>query len=81
MSLFTSLVQSFGELKSITRAPNGDIHVDFRHSEVADTVSSVVRCQLEVSELLLGLSCASSGQYCWCWKRLSILVYWQTNLK
>ena len=30
--------QSFGELNSITRVPNGDLHVDFRKAEVADTV-------------------------------------------
>ncbi|KIP10109.1 hypothetical protein PHLGIDRAFT_115744 [Phlebiopsis gigantea 11061_1 CR5-6] len=30
--------ESFGELNQITRVPNGDLHVDFRRSEVADTV-------------------------------------------
>lgn len=30
--------QSFGDLNQITRVPNGDLHVDFRSSEVADTV-------------------------------------------
>ncbi|EKM61367.1 uncharacterized protein PHACADRAFT_204535 [Phanerochaete carnosa HHB-10118-sp] len=30
--------ESFGELNQITRMPNGDLHVDFRRSEVADTV-------------------------------------------
>ncbi|GJE85876.1 hypothetical protein PsYK624_019550 [Phanerochaete sordida] len=30
--------ESFGELSQMTRLPNGDLHVDFRRSEVADTV-------------------------------------------
>lgn len=30
--------ESFGDLNQITRVPNGDLHVDFRSSEVADTV-------------------------------------------
>jgi len=30
--------QSFGEVGQITRMPNGDLHIDFRDSEVADTV-------------------------------------------
>ncbi|KAI0735032.1 hypothetical protein C8Q76DRAFT_791615 [Earliella scabrosa] len=33
--------ESFGELSSINRAPNGDLHVDFRKAEVADTVRSL----------------------------------------
>lgn len=32
--------ESFGELNQITRIPNGDLHVDFRRSEVAETVST-----------------------------------------
>ncbi|KAJ2973734.1 hypothetical protein NUW54_g12011 [Trametes sanguinea] len=34
--------ESFGELNSITRAPNGDLHIDFRKAEVADTPESAV---------------------------------------
>jgi len=30
--------QSFGEVNQITRMPNGDLHIDFRKAEVADTV-------------------------------------------
>ncbi|KAH9944266.1 uncharacterized protein BXZ73DRAFT_87194 [Epithele typhae] len=30
--------ESFGELSSISRVPNGDLHIDFRKSEVSDTV-------------------------------------------
>lgn len=30
--------QSFGEVRQITRMPNGDLHIDFRDPEVADTV-------------------------------------------
>lgn len=33
-----SVIQRFGELNQITRMPNGDLHVDFQRSEVADTV-------------------------------------------
>lgn len=33
--------ESFGELNQITRIPNGDLHVDFRRAEVAETVSSL----------------------------------------
>lgn len=36
--IYVNLPQSFGELKNITRVQNGDIHVDFRLAEVADTV-------------------------------------------
>ena len=34
------LMQSFGEVRQITRMPNGDIIVDFKRADVADTVSS-----------------------------------------
>ncbi|KAI0347735.1 hypothetical protein BDW22DRAFT_14445 [Trametopsis cervina] len=30
--------ESFGEVNQIARVPNGDLHVDFRRTEVADTV-------------------------------------------
>lgn len=33
-----TIPQSFGEVSQITRAPNGDLHIDFKSSEVADTV-------------------------------------------
>lgn len=33
------VAQSFGEVRHITRKPNGELHVDFRKSSVADTVS------------------------------------------
>ncbi|KIM70169.1 hypothetical protein SCLCIDRAFT_12738 [Scleroderma citrinum Foug A] len=33
--------QSFGEIDQITRMPNGDLHVNFRRAEVADTVCRV----------------------------------------
>lgn len=36
--VLTFSAQSFGEVYSITRIPNGDLHVDFRKSEVAETV-------------------------------------------
>ena len=31
-------IKSFGEIRQISRAPNGDLHVDFRRADVADTV-------------------------------------------
>jgi hypothetical protein len=33
--------QSFGEISSIARRANGDIMVDFRKAEVADTVRTI----------------------------------------
>ena len=39
--LLSSTMQSFGELSSITRVANGDLHIDFRKAEVADTVCVV----------------------------------------
>jgi hypothetical protein len=33
--------ESFGEVNQITRMPNGDLHIDFRKAEVADTVCRV----------------------------------------
>ncbi|KAI0052548.1 hypothetical protein FA95DRAFT_1553554 [Auriscalpium vulgare] len=33
--------ESFGEVNTITRMPNGDLHVDFRKAEVADTVCRI----------------------------------------
>ncbi|KAF8167684.1 hypothetical protein B0H34DRAFT_792379 [Crassisporium funariophilum] len=33
--------ESFGDVRQITRTPNGDLHVDFRDPEVADTVCRV----------------------------------------
>ena len=38
LSLTIVKFQSFGEVREITRVPNGDLHIDFRDSEVADTV-------------------------------------------
>ncbi|EGO05303.1 hypothetical protein SERLA73DRAFT_174395 [Serpula lacrymans var. lacrymans S7.3] len=37
----TRWCQSFGEVDQITRMPNGDLHVNFRKAEVADTVCRV----------------------------------------
>ncbi|KZT30866.1 hypothetical protein NEOLEDRAFT_41761 [Neolentinus lepideus HHB14362 ss-1] len=44
--------QSFGELREITRVPNGDIYVHFRKAEVADTVSRLLKskhCRLPLT--------------------------------
>ncbi|KAI0778324.1 hypothetical protein BD413DRAFT_465897 [Trametes elegans] len=49
--------ESFGELSSITRAPNGDLHVDFRKAEVADTV-----CRLNARVFIAGV-----GSVCLSW--------------
>lgn len=37
--MFVRRVQGFGEVNTITRNSNGDLHVDFRRAEVAETVS------------------------------------------
>ncbi|EMD41877.1 hypothetical protein CERSUDRAFT_110435 [Gelatoporia subvermispora B] len=42
--------ESFGEVNCITRIPNGDIHVDFRRAEVADTV-----CRLQARVYITGV--------------------------
>ncbi|KAI0824996.1 hypothetical protein BC628DRAFT_274358 [Trametes gibbosa] len=49
--------ESFGELSSINRAPNGDLHVDFRKAEVADTV-----CRLNARVYIAGV-----GSVCLSW--------------
>ncbi|OSD03210.1 hypothetical protein PYCCODRAFT_1467075 [Trametes coccinea BRFM310] len=49
--------ESFGELNSITRAPNGDLHIDFRKAEVADTV-----CRLNARVYIAGV-----GSVCLSW--------------
>ncbi|PIL31819.1 hypothetical protein GSI_06523 [Ganoderma sinense ZZ0214-1] len=49
--------ESFGELNSITRVPNGDLHVDFRKAEVADTV-----CRLNARVHIAGV-----GSVCLSW--------------
>ncbi|EAU92759.1 hypothetical protein CC1G_01804 [Coprinopsis cinerea okayama7 len=33
--------ESFGEIRQVTRAPNGDLHIEFRKADVADTVCRV----------------------------------------
>ncbi|KAI0937278.1 hypothetical protein AcV5_005222 [Taiwanofungus camphoratus] len=49
--------QSFGEVSQITRVPNGDLHVDFRKAEVADTV-----CRLQARVFISGV-----GSVCLSW--------------
>ncbi|KAH9858054.1 hypothetical protein C2E23DRAFT_880721 [Lenzites betulinus] len=49
--------ESFGEVSSISRAPNGDLHVDFRKAEVADTV-----CRLNARVNITGV-----GSVCLSW--------------
>ncbi|KAI0361465.1 hypothetical protein OH77DRAFT_1492512 [Trametes cingulata] len=49
--------ESFGEVNSITRVPNGDLHVDFRKAEVADTV-----CRLNARVYIAGV-----GSVCLSW--------------
>lgn len=68
--------QSFGEIGSIARATNGDILVDFRKSEVADTVcsglfllSSLLIC------VLVGVSCSSPCQHHWSWQLFPLVAY------
>ncbi|KAI0077448.1 hypothetical protein K474DRAFT_1707326 [Panus rudis PR-1116 ss-1] len=42
--------ESFGEVNQITRAPSGDLHVDFKRAEVADTV-----CRLHARVYISGV--------------------------
>ncbi|CDO75494.1 hypothetical protein BN946_scf184935.g30 [Trametes cinnabarina] len=49
--------ESFGELNAIIRAPNGDLHIDFRKAEVADTV-----CRLNARVYIAGV-----GSVCLSW--------------
>ena len=42
--------EGFGEVNQITRIPNGDLHVDFRRSEVAETVSCAARYWVRSNE-------------------------------
>ncbi|TFK94411.1 hypothetical protein K466DRAFT_476581 [Polyporus arcularius HHB13444] len=49
--------ESFGELNCITRVPNGDLHIDFRRVEVADTV-----CRLNARVHIAGV-----GSVCLSW--------------
>ncbi|PCH34011.1 hypothetical protein WOLCODRAFT_135447 [Wolfiporia cocos MD-104 SS10] len=42
--------ESFGEINQIVRVPNGDLHVDFRKAEVADTV-----CRLQARVYISGV--------------------------
>ncbi len=37
-------LQSFGEVNQITRIANGDLHVDFKSAEVAETVCFFFPC-------------------------------------
>ncbi|KAI0785493.1 hypothetical protein BC629DRAFT_522316 [Irpex lacteus] len=50
--------QSFGELNQITRVPNGDLHVDFRSAEVADTV-----CRIHAAVHINGVGTVSLSWY------------------
>lgn len=50
--------ESFGEVNQITRAQNGDLHIDFRRSEVADTV-----CRLNARVHIAGVGSVSLSWY------------------
>ncbi|KAI0697598.1 hypothetical protein BC835DRAFT_1305189 [Cytidiella melzeri] len=50
--------EGFGELNQITRMPNGDLHVDFRRTEVADTV-----CRLHASVHINGVGTVGLSWY------------------
>ncbi|KAI0749153.1 hypothetical protein BC629DRAFT_121400 [Irpex lacteus] len=50
--------ESFGELNQITRVPNGDLHVDFRSAEVADTV-----CRIHAAVHINGVGTVSLSWY------------------
>lgn len=61
--------------------PNGDLHVDFRDFEVADTVGcNTLAFHLSNSDFI-GVSRASQGAYCWGWQCPAFLVRWPQALK
>lgn len=45
-------MQSFGEVRSISRMPNGDLQIDFRDSDVADTVC-IFSCRSMILALIV----------------------------
>ncbi|KAI0285289.1 hypothetical protein BGY98DRAFT_887472, partial [Russula aff. rugulosa BPL654] len=50
--------ESFGEVNQITRMPNGDLHIDFRKAEVADTV-----CRVNARVHIAGVGSVSLSWY------------------
>lgn len=50
--------ESFGEVNQITRMPNGDLHIDFRKAEVADTV-----CRINARVHINGVGSVSLSWY------------------
>ncbi|KAH9954410.1 hypothetical protein BC827DRAFT_1143858 [Russula dissimulans] len=50
--------ESFGEVSQITRMPNGDLHIDFRKAEVADTV-----CRVNARVHIAGVGSVSLSWY------------------
>lgn len=50
--------ESFGEVNQITRMPNGDLHIDFRKAEVADTV-----CRINARVHIAGVGSVSLSWY------------------
>lgn len=73
--VLTFSAQSFGEVYSITRIPNGDLHVDFRKSEVAETVCLICFGPSETLKAFSGLPTTCKGLYRRCWERGSVVVY------
>ena len=39
MTFFEFALQTFGEVRKIVRAADGDLHIEFRSADVADNVS------------------------------------------
>ncbi|TDL28260.1 hypothetical protein BD410DRAFT_835477 [Rickenella mellea] len=50
--------ETFGEIRHITKIPNGDLHVDFKKSEVADSV-----CRLRARVFISGVGSVSLSWY------------------
>ena len=70
--------QSFGEVNQITRMANGDLHIDFRKAEVADTVgfSYCLALWENVSnDSDVGVSHQCPSPHSWSRKCLTILVH------
>ena len=68
--------QSFGEVSSITRGPNGDILVDFRKAEVADTVRSIKFPPLFrlLTCSFAGMPCSRPCQHRWSWQLFPLMA-------
>lgn len=80
-SMADTFYQSFGDIRQINRMTNGDLQIDFRDAEVADTVCTIYWCHIyTVIHFLItftGLPRTRKSIYCRRWQRAIILDSWQ----